>query len=94
MRKKPECAHGEILSIPRDFYKLHHFVTLTVDIIFVNGVSFLTTLSRKIKLQTIEHIQTQTTASLSNAPPKVMKLYARGGFVVNLIMYYDGRGIY
>ena len=55
VRKKPERVHGETLSIPRDFYKLHHFVTLTADIMFVNGVPFLTTLSRKIKLQTIEH---------------------------------------
>ena len=53
---------------------------------FVNGVPFLTTLSRKIKLRTVEHIQSRTAASLSNALTKILKLYARGGFVVNLIM--------
>ena len=46
----------------------------------------MTTLSRKIKLRTVEHIQTRTAASLSNALNKVLKLYARGGFLVNLIM--------
>ena len=56
VRKNPECVHGKILSIPRDFYTRHHFVTLTVDAMFVNGVPCLTTLSRKIKLRTIEHI--------------------------------------
>ena len=75
-----------MLSIPRDFYKLHHVVTLTVDVMFVNGVPFLTTLYRKIKLRTVEHIQSRTVASLSKALTKVLKLYARGGFVVNLIM--------
>ena len=53
---------------------------------FVNGIPFLTTLSRKIKLQIVEHIQTRTDTSICNALPKVMKLYAREGFVVNLIM--------
>ena len=80
MRKKPERVHGETLSIPRDIYKLHHYVTLTADLMYVNGVTFLTTLSRKIKLRTIEHVQTRTVASLSNALNKVLKLYARGGF--------------
>jgi hypothetical protein len=50
VRKKPERVHGETLKIPKDFYKLHHFVTLTADIMYVNGVPFLTTLSRKISL--------------------------------------------
>ena len=76
--------------IPKDFYKLHHFVTLTADIMYVNGVVLLTTLFRKIKLQTMEHIQFQTAASLSKALTKVMKLYVRGGFIVNLIMM-DGK---
>jgi hypothetical protein len=57
VRKKPERVHGETLKIPKDFYKLHHFVTLTADIMYVNGVAFLTTLSRKISLRTMEHIQ-------------------------------------
>ena len=86
VRKKPECVHGETRSVPMDFYKLHHFVTLTADIMIVNGVPFLTTLSRKIKLRTVEHIQSRTVASLSKALTKVLKLYARGGFTVNLIM--------
>ena len=55
---------------------------------FVNGVPFLTTLSRKIKLRTVEHIQSQTVASLSKALTKILKVYAREGFVVNLIMMY------
>jgi hypothetical protein len=86
VRKKPERVQGDKLMIPKDFYKLHHFVTLTADIMYVNGVAFLTTLSRKISLRTVEHIQSQSTALLSRALTKVMKLYARGGFVVNLIM--------
>ena len=42
--------------------------------------------SRKIKLQTVAHIQSQISALLSNALTKVIKMYARGGFTVNLIL--------
>jgi hypothetical protein len=69
---------------------LHHFVTLTADIMYVNGVAFLNTLSRKISLQTVEHIQSRSAVLLIRALTKVMKLYARGGFIVNLIMM-DGK---
>ena len=50
VRKKPERVQGDIIQIPKDFYKLHRFVTLTADIMYVNGVPFLTTSSRKISL--------------------------------------------
>ena len=86
VRKKPERVQGDIIKIPKDFYKLHRFVTLTADIMYVNGVPFLTTLSRKISMRTAEHIQSRSAASLSRALIKVIKLYARGGFTVNLIM--------
>ena len=71
VRHKPERVHGETLSIPNDFYQLHRFVTLTADVMFVNGISFLTTLSRKIKLRTVGHVQTRTAALLNNALNKV-----------------------
>jgi hypothetical protein len=50
VRKKPECVHGETLMILKDLNKLHHFVILTADIMYVDGVAFLTTLSKKIRL--------------------------------------------
>ena len=61
-------------------------MTLTADVMFVNGIPFLTTLSRLIKLKTVKHIQTQPAVSLSNTLTKVMILYAWGRFFVNLIM--------
>ena len=54
---------------------------------FVNGLPFLTTLSRDIKFGTAEHIPSRTAKSLANSFMKVFKLYAKIGFVVrNLLM--------
>ena len=48
VRQRPERVETEYLGIPRDFYRLHHFVTLTADVMFVNGLAFFTTLGRDI----------------------------------------------
>ena len=38
VRQRPERVVPEYLEIPKDFYRLHHFVTLTVDVMFLNGI--------------------------------------------------------
>ena len=44
-RQKPKMVKEEYMKIPKDFYQLHKFITLTLDIMFVNGIPFLVTLS-------------------------------------------------
>ena len=46
VRQKIERVDTEFIPIPYDFYELHKFVTLNADVMFVNGVVFLTTLYR------------------------------------------------
>jgi hypothetical protein len=45
VRRKPEQVEAETGCIPDDFHCLHRFVVITVDVMFVNGIAFLTTLS-------------------------------------------------
>ena len=52
VRKKPIMAETKKFQSPNDFNQLHRFVTLTEDVMFVNGVEFLTTLSRNIRMIT------------------------------------------
>ena len=61
-------------------------MTLTADVMFVNGVPFLVTLSRKIRLFTVEFLPSHTAAKLSEYIVKDSKLYARGGFMVQTIL--------
>ena len=53
---------------------------------FVNGVAFLKILSTKIRRVTAEHITTRTSKQLVNSLSKVVSIYARGGFLVNIIL--------
>ena len=61
-------------------------MTLTEDLMFVNVVAFLTTLSRKIRLVTAEHIPSRTAKQLGSLFKKIVKLYARGGFMFRVIL--------
>ena len=74
------------ISIPREFYKMHKRVTITANVMFVSGFPFLVTLSRKIKFRTTQFLPKQTTRTLASSLTKVIILYARGGFVVNLAL--------
>jgi hypothetical protein len=45
VRHKPEQVEAEPGRIPDDFHCLHQFVVITVDVMFINGIAYLTTLS-------------------------------------------------
>ena len=74
------------IGIPRNIFERHKLVTLTADLMSVNAIPFLVTLSRDIRLFTCEHVPCRTAAQLSKSLVKVLWLYARGGFRVNTIM--------
>eukprot|EP00957_Ditylum_brightwellii_P057853 4387055-Ditylum_brightwellii.AAC.1 len=86
VRQRPEQIEPEYLGIPRDFYRLHHFVMLTADVMFVNGLVFFTALGRDIRFGAAEHIQSRTAKQLVKSLMKVVKLYALGGFIIRTVI--------
>ena len=76
----------EYVKIIEDFYKLHKFVTITDDVMFVNGNAFMITSERNIKFATVEHIPIQTTDNISKSLNIVVKLYGQGGFIIRVIL--------
>ena len=44
---------------------MHKMVTITADVMFINGISFLVTVSRKIKSRTAEFVPKRTAKSLA-----------------------------
>jgi len=86
VRQRPERIEPEYLGIPRDFYRLHHFVTLTADVMFVNGLAFFTSLGRDIRFGTAEHVPSWAAKQLAKSLMKIVKLYALGGFAVRTVI--------
>jgi hypothetical protein len=86
VRCKPEQVEAEPGCIPDDFHRLHKFVILTADVMFVNGIAFLITLSWKLRLATVEQLPTRTATQLSNSLTKIVRLYACTGFIIRIII--------
>ncbi len=60
-RTKPEHVRTEYLQITKDFIHMYKYVTLVADVMFVNGLPFLATLSRGISLVTFEFLPSWAT---------------------------------
>ncbi|KAL7470808.1 hypothetical protein ACHAXS_011072 [Conticribra weissflogii] len=84
-----ERAAIEFVEIPRPLLDLHKSVSIAADVMFINGIPFLVTVARAIKLITIEYIESRTAKQLSLCLQRIMKLYKHGGFQVT-VLYMDG----
>ena len=82
MRHRPYRLETELILIPRDFYLIHKFQTLTEYVKFVNGIEFITTFSSNIILLTSQHVPSCTAKHLSSSLTKIVGLYSRRGFIV------------
>ena len=84
VRRKPDPVVVERIDL--DLRGLTRFVTLTADVMFVNGNAFLVTRSRRIRLLTAEYIPARTAGQLSSSVKKIVNLYARAGFTVDVVL--------
>jgi hypothetical protein len=71
-----------LVSLPRELFEHIKNVTLAADVMFCNGLPFFVTISRDIKLITVEFLPSRTVNSLCGKLRKVLKVYRRGGFAV------------
>ena len=86
VRRKPDHVTIDYVEVPRDFLDRHRNVTLTADVMFVNGLPFLITLSRGINLVTVEFATTRTAANLCKLLKRVVTLYAAADLKVQTVM--------
>jgi hypothetical protein len=82
VRQWPEKLRPVYVSIPRSLFEQIKNVTLTADVMFVNGLPFFVTLSRGIKLVSAQFLPSRTVEQLCNALRKVITVYRRGRYAV------------
>ncbi len=82
VRQRPTVVRPKNVSIPLALFERIQNVTLTADVMFVNGLPFFVTLSCYIKLITIEFLPSRTIPMLCNTLKKTLTIYRRGGFTV------------
>ena len=57
----------DYVAVTNDFIKLHKFVTLVADVMFVNGATFLINVSHGIKFVMVKHITILTAKKSSKS---------------------------
>ena len=72
VRHSPTHVYTAYVAIPKDFLSAHRNVTLTVDVMFVNGLPFLVTKSRGINLVTNEFARSRTATNLATLLARVI----------------------
>ncbi len=61
-------------------------VTFAADVFFVDGITFLITVSRRMKFVTTEHLPIRTATSLSKHLQRVLLVYGGASFRVRSIL--------
>jgi hypothetical protein len=84
-RRKPIPVVQDVVSVPPEVSSAQRDVELSIDTIFVNGMSFLTTISSHIRYRTALWVPNRTVGAYSEQLKVVLALYKRAGFTVKLI---------
>jgi hypothetical protein len=86
VRRRPHVVKQVIEMLPADVMSRYRRVTLCVDVMFVNEIPMLVTLSRNIHFTTVEAIANRSTANLMKAIKNVVSIYKRAGFQIEAAM--------
>ena len=71
------------MEIPKSILESNKNITLSIDIMYVNKIPFVTTISRHVEFTTVEDIQRQTKSQLVKFIKNVVAIYTQRGFKVD-----------
>ena len=82
IRTKPIPVVTDHVAVPHAIFEGNINVTLSVDVMFVNRIPFLTFISRHLKFTTAETLHNRTTSHLVQCVTNVKDVYTKRGFNV------------
>ena len=85
MHRSDDHVKCELMPVPKDILSLYRAVTMCIDIMFINKLPFLVTVSRHIKFTTIKMLTNRQEQAISKCLTKVMQLYGSRGFLVTMV---------
>ena len=78
--RKPVPVIEDYIEIPQELIAAQHSVTLCLDGMKVNGIPFLTTISKNILYCMAQYVEKQTQSIYRNCLGQVFRVYNLGGF--------------
>ena len=76
--------------LPITILESYKNITLAGDIIFINGIRFINTISRHVNLMTSKHIANAEASTLQESTRQVKQVYMQRGFQISNILM-DGK---
>ena len=87
VRSAPKRVVTEtMIPIPPSILTHYKKITLCIDIFYVDKITFLTTISRKILFMTVENITNRKLPTIYNSIKKVIHIYRARGFRVHFVL--------
>ena len=80
VRRQPPRVAVEEVSLPATIHEHYQEVTLACDIMYVNKIPFLMSISRHIRFGTAQHIKNQQGTTIFNGIRAIHQVYLQRGF--------------
>jgi hypothetical protein len=79
-RRKPVPVIEDYIDIPKELVSAQHSIMLCIDVMKVNGVPFLTTISKNIHYHTAQYVKGQMSDVYHTCLSQEFCIYKMGGF--------------
>jgi hypothetical protein len=83
VRNTPEAVVADYVEILKEILDMNKAVTIAANVMFVNELPFVVTISPKIKFTTTEYVPSQSQPNLVKSLIKIVSLYKTRGFNPN-----------
>ena len=84
-RKKPNVVTKNYIEIPEELIMKQQNIVLCIDGIKVNGLLFLTSISKNLYYRTAQFVENKTINNFKNAIKEIIQLYNKAGFSIKEI---------
>jgi hypothetical protein len=84
-RSKPIPVVNNYIKIPRELVRRQHDIVLCIDTMKINGMAFISTISRKIMYRTVEFLVNTQVSAYRSALFRVFAIYEHAGFQVKQV---------
>ena len=86
VREQPPLVTSEYIAIPKHIRDITQRITVAADVMLLNGLAFMVSVSHGLKFTTLEYMPRQTAPVLSQSLENIYELYSKCGFTVELFL--------
>jgi Reverse transcriptase (RNA-dependent DNA polymerase)/Zinc knuckle len=86
VRRKVDHVEAIVTDVPCSIYERYKDVTVCADIMKVNGIPFLVSISRGIRFGTVEMVERKSAKVVLKAIQQIKQIYAKRGFNLHTLV--------